>query len=88
MRVSSRSQPGKVARSARRNASCAWLSPEKARHCWGLRKVYFFVHDYEELYSPELCAYAVEVFNRGFGAGLKPPQLIGEEPGAKELTLF
>jgi uncharacterized protein YecE (DUF72 family) len=54
----------------------------------GLRKVYFFVHDYEELYSPELCAYAVEVFNRGFGAGLKPPQLIGEEPGAKELTLF
>jgi uncharacterized protein YecE (DUF72 family) len=54
----------------------------------GLREVYFFVHDSGELFSPELCAYAVEVFNRRFGAGLKPPQLIGEEPPAKELTLF
>lgn len=54
----------------------------------GLREVYFFMHDHEELFSPELCAYAVEVFNRRFGAGLKPPQVIREEPGAKELTLF
>jgi uncharacterized protein YecE (DUF72 family) len=54
----------------------------------GLREVYFFVHDSGELFSPELCAYAAEVFNRRMGAGVKPPQLIGEEPGAKELTLF
>ena len=56
----------------------------------GLREVYFFVHDSGELFSPELCAYAVEVFNRRFGAGLKAPQLIGkdEEPPVKELTLF
>jgi len=54
----------------------------------GLREVYFFVHDHEELFSPELCAYAVEVFNRRFGAGLKPPQLIGEEPPGGGLTLF
>ena len=54
----------------------------------GLREVYFFVHDSGELFSPEMCGYAVEVFNRRFGAGLKPPQLIREEPPAKELTLF
>lgn len=55
----------------------------------GLREVYFFLHDHEELFSPELCAYAVQVFNRRFGAGLKPPVLVGgQEPPAKELTLF
>lgn len=54
----------------------------------GLREVYFFMHDHEEMFSPELCAYAVEVFNRRVGAGLKPPQLIREEPPAKELRLF
>ncbi|HXB32225.1 MAG TPA: hypothetical protein VNV35_02335, partial [Puia sp.] len=53
----------------------------------GLREVYFFVHDHEELFSPELCAYAVGVFNKSFGAGLKAPRLIGEEPGGG-LTLF
>jgi uncharacterized protein YecE (DUF72 family) len=53
----------------------------------GLREVYFFMHDHEELFSPELCAYAVEVFNRRFGVGLKPPQLIPEEPSGG-LTLF
>ncbi len=56
----------------------------------GLREVYFFVHDSGELFSPELCAYAVEVFNRRFGAGLKPPKLIGQEPpgSSGELRLF
>jgi uncharacterized protein YecE (DUF72 family) len=54
----------------------------------GLREVYFFVHDSGELFSPELCKYAVEVFDRAFGAGLKPPRLIGEEPGESELRLF
>src|ERR1700722_25524 len=56
----------------------------------GLREVYFFVHDTGELFSPEMCGYAVEVFNGRFGAGLKAPQLIGkdEEPPVKELTLF
>ena len=56
----------------------------------GLREVYFFVHDDKELYSPELARYAVEVFNRSFGAGLKPPELIGEEgeEPSKDLTLF
>jgi uncharacterized protein YecE (DUF72 family) len=56
----------------------------------GLREVYFFVHDSGELFSPELCRYAVGVFNECLGAGLKPPQLFGEEeePPAKEMTLF
>lgn len=54
----------------------------------GLREVYFFVHDFGEIYSPELCAYAAEVFNRNFGAGLSVPTMAGKDPPAKELTLF
>ena len=54
----------------------------------GLREVYFFVHDTGELFSPELCGYAVEVFNRRFEAGLKAPQLIVEEPPAGGVRLF
>ncbi len=54
----------------------------------GLKEVYFFVHDTGELFSPAMCAYAVEVFNKRFGAGLKAPQLIVEEPPGEELKLF
>lgn len=61
----------------------------------GLREVYFFVHDQEELFSPELIGYAVEVFNKRFGAGLKAPVFVGKEgegagsgSGSGELTLF
>jgi uncharacterized protein YecE (DUF72 family) len=54
----------------------------------GLREVYFFIHDHEELYSPELARYAVEVFNSKLGTDFRPPHLIGEEPPAKDLTLF
>ena len=54
----------------------------------GLREVYFFVHDTGELFSPEMCGYAVGVFNERFGAGLKAPELMGEEPPEEELRLF
>jgi uncharacterized protein YecE (DUF72 family) len=63
---------------------------ERLKH-WvdeGLKEVYFFVHDTGELFSPEMCGYAVEVFNRRLGARLKAPELIGEEPPGEELRLF
>ena len=54
----------------------------------GLREVYFFVHDHEERFSPELCAYAIEQFNKKCGTELKPPRLLNGEPPATNLTLF
>ena len=54
----------------------------------GLREVYFFVHDHGELYSPELCLYAVERFNSVLGISLKPPHLFSEEPPTTHPTLF
>ena len=54
----------------------------------GLREVYFFVHDHEEMYVPELCRYAAQRFNEKFGAGLEPLHLLSEEPPAGNLTLF
>ena len=53
----------------------------------GLREVYFFVHDHEEIYVPELCRYAVQQFNEKCGAGLEPLRLLSEEP-PPGLTLF
>ena len=53
----------------------------------GLREVYFFVHDHQELFVPELCRYAIERFNEKCGAGLEPLQLLSEDPPAG-LTLF
>ncbi len=54
----------------------------------GLREIYFFVHDHDELYSPELCLYAVERFNAVLGISLKPPHLFSEEPPSAHPTLF
>jgi uncharacterized protein YecE (DUF72 family) len=54
----------------------------------GLREMYFFVHDHQELYVPELCLYAVQRFNEKFGAGLEPPKLFTNDPPAGNLTLF
>jgi len=54
----------------------------------GLREVYFFVHDHEERFSPELCSYAIGQFNQKCGVDLKPPRLLNGEPPATNLTLF
>lgn len=42
----------------------------------GLPEVYFFIHNHEELNSPELCTYAIEQFNKHCGPGLKVPKLL------------
>lgn len=42
----------------------------------GLREIYFFIHNHEELNSPELCKYAIEQFNKRCGTSLKAPVLL------------
>jgi hypothetical protein len=52
----------------------------------GLREVYFFIHNPEELFSPEMCRYVVEQFNATCGTALKPPRLMEKPP--ENLSLF
>lgn len=50
-------------------------------HTWldkGMERVYFFMHQHDELYSPELCHYLVQKINSRCGLDIKPPGLIQE----------
>jgi uncharacterized protein YecE (DUF72 family) len=42
----------------------------------GLRSCYFFMHQHDELYVPELCQYFIRALNKQCGLSLKEPQLI------------
>lgn len=52
----------------------------------GLREIYFFLHNPDELYAPDLCRYAIERFNERCGTTLQPPRLL--RPPATNLSLF
>ncbi len=42
----------------------------------GLQTIYFFIHQHDELYSPELSAYMIDKLNSQCGLNVKPPKLI------------
>jgi uncharacterized protein YecE (DUF72 family) len=65
----------------------AWAERMKTWMDKGLREAYFFVHNKEEVNSPELAKYAIERFNRVCGLNLATPVLMNTgRTGA--LTLF
>jgi hypothetical protein len=47
----------------------------------GLQSVWFFMHQHDERYSPELCDYVVEELNKALGLNLLRPQFIEREKG-------
>jgi uncharacterized protein YecE (DUF72 family) len=49
----------------------------------GLQTLYFFIHQHDELYSPELAAYMIEKLNKQCGLKVKAPKLLNGIP--KEL---
>jgi uncharacterized protein YecE (DUF72 family) len=53
-----------------------WVDRVKSWMDKGLREIYFYVHNHEEIYSPELCKYAIELFNKKCGSDLEQPKLI------------
>jgi uncharacterized protein YecE (DUF72 family) len=53
-----------------------WVDRIKTWMDKGLREIYFYVHNHEEIYSPELCKYAIERFNKKCGSHIEPPKLI------------
>lgn len=48
---------------------CQWLGQ-------GLETVYFFMHQHEEVHSPELCKYLIEKLNQECNAGIPVPQFV------------
>lgn len=54
----------------------------------GLQTCYFFMHQHEELHSPELIKYLIEQLNKHCGTELEPPVLFDEKKGGNTATLF
>ena len=52
----------------------------------GIHAIYFFMHQHEEIHSPELCKYVIEKTNEVCGTNLKVPVFIGDEDEAKPLS--
>lgn len=51
----------------------AWIQRIKSWMEAGLQRVYFLLHENEEVHSPVIAKYAVEQFNRNCGTSLKEP---------------
>ena len=53
-----------------------WITRIAAWKKKGLKELYFFVHQWEELESPKLSAYFIERLNKKVGTKLKVPELL------------
>ncbi len=53
----------------------AWVERIAEWQEQGLQRCYFFMHQHDELYSPELCKYLIEALNKKCGLSLKLPDL-------------
>ncbi len=61
-----------------------WVQRIKEWMAQGLKTCYFFMHQHEELHSPELIKYLIEKLNAECGTNLTPPKLHSKQ----ENTLF
>ncbi len=55
-----------------------WVGRIKSWLDNGLKECYFFMHQHEELYSPELCKYLIKELNAKCGLNLNVPQFVNE----------
>lgn len=51
-----------------------WVQRIKQWNKDGLKECYFFMHQHEELYSPELCKYLIQELNKECGLSIKEPK--------------
>jgi uncharacterized protein YecE (DUF72 family) len=58
-----------------------WVERIKQWHQMGLQSVWFFMHQHDERYSPELADYVVERFNKELGLSLQRPKFIDRDKG-------
>lgn len=55
-----------------------WVKRIKKWMDEGLEKCYFFMHQHEELHSPELIKYFIEELNKKTGTDIEPPKMLYE----------
>ncbi|RCH54093.1 DUF72 domain-containing protein [Mucilaginibacter hurinus] len=58
-----------------------WVERIKQWAGMGLQSVWFFMHQHDERYSPELCDYVTEKLNNALGLQLRRPQFIDRDKG-------
>ncbi len=58
-----------------------WVARMKSWKEKGIKHIYFFMHQHEELHSPELCKYLIAEMNKKIGTQLKVPEFVGEKAG-------
>ena len=46
----------------------------------GIETIYFFIHNHEELNSPELCRYTIRQLNKAKGLNIAEPRLLNDTP--------
>lgn len=55
-----------------------WVSRIQSWMNQGIQKVYFFMHQHEELHSPELCKYVIQQMNTRCGTTIAEPVFISD----------
>lgn len=55
-----------------------WIQRIKSWQEKGIERIYFFMHQHEELHSPELCKYVIEDINKHCGTSIKIPEFVEE----------
>jgi uncharacterized protein YecE (DUF72 family) len=60
-----------------------WVQRIKQWMSEGIHKVYFFMHQHEELHSPELCRYLIQELNKHCGTEIPEPAFV--DPNAEEI---
>ena len=58
-----------------------WVARIKGWKQQGLQSVWFFMHQHDERYSPELCDYVIDGLNKALGTDLRRPEFIEKEKG-------
>jgi uncharacterized protein YecE (DUF72 family) len=64
-----------------------WVQRIKKWKDEGIHTVYFFMHQHEELHSPELSRYLIQQLNKYCGTSIREPQFADEDQSQPELDL-
>lgn len=56
-----------------------WVMRIKSWLAQGIEKIYFFMHQHEELHSPELCRYVIQQINKHCGLSISEPRFLAEQ---------
>jgi uncharacterized protein YecE (DUF72 family) len=57
-----------------------WVQRIKSWMELGIHKIYFFMHQHEEIHSPELSKYVIQQLNLHCGTSIPEPQFVESEP--------